>query len=211
MQIRNPGILDQDIHTKVQSFARHEGILTPKHIAYTIFPHGLYRKKGTAEGLFHAYNRKNGLFDRKGTRWGTYFRRMTSYRGVNAIQNQLANIIQAMNDRSLVWKAAYTIVIQEPGTETIRNMGGPCLNFLAVQDCSSSQRELGLLAVYRNHDFLRRAYGNYWGLCNLLRFLAVEVGAVPGPLTCVSSRAYISGKRTAIRTLAEELVPWEGP
>jgi len=54
-----------------------------------------------------------------------------------------------------------------------------------------------------NHDFLERAYGNYWGLCNLLAFLAREVGGEPGPLTCMSSHAYVSGRKTALKALVE--------
>ena len=60
-----------------------------------------------------------------------------------------------------------------------------------------------MLAVYRNHDFLERAYGNYWGLCNLTGFLAPEVDATPGPITCVSSHAYVSEKKTALKAFVE--------
>lgn len=74
-----------------------------------------------------------------------------------------------------------------------------------MQIAHDSCMNLGLLAVYRNHDFLERAYGNYWGLCNLLNFIANEVGATPGPLTCVSSHAYVDKKKTAFKTLLESL------
>jgi hypothetical protein len=65
---------------------------------------------------------------------------------------------------------------------------------------------LGVLAVYRNHDFLQKAYGNYWALCNLLCFLAKETNTIAGPLTCVSSHAYVEGKqRRALWKFLEEL------
>ena len=118
------------------------------------------------------------------------------------------NIISAIRDRENISRAAYTVVIQHPGGETIRPLGGPCLNYLAVQaePAQGNQRmTLGLLAVYRNHDFLERAHGNYWGLCNLIGFLAKEVDGKPGPLTCVSSHAYVSGKKTALKALVEGL------
>jgi hypothetical protein len=172
VHINNPTALDQAFHNKMETFAKAEGILGPKHVAYTIFPHRLYEHKGDAVGLFMAYNKPRGLFDRIKTGWGTYFRRMTCYEG----------------------------------GETVRPLGGPCLNYIAVQAEPSQANQpmtLGLLAVYRNHDFLERAYGNYWGLCNLLRFLIKEVGGAPGPLTCVSSHAYVSGKKTALRRLVE--------
>lgn len=112
--------------------------------------------------------------------------------------NQLDNIIQAIRNRSTTQKAAYTIIIQQPGSETIRPRGGPCLNYLALQLVPGKPRSIGLLAVYRNHDFLERAYGNYWGLCLLLQFIAKETGSKVGPITCISSHAYVPNKREAL-------------
>jgi thymidylate synthase len=211
VQIKNPGVLDQQFHDKISAFAQSEGLLGPKHVAYTIFPHGLYRNKGNATALFTAYNRSRGLFERLHRLkpgWGTYFRRMTHYEGTKGTVNQLDNIITAVRNRENLSRAAYTIVIQRPGGETVRPVGGPCLNYIAVQAKSGQSGQpliLGLLAVYRNHDFLERAYGNYWGLCNLLMFLAQEVGGTPGPLTCLSSHAYVSDKKMALKALLDGL------
>ena len=205
VHIKDPSAMDQVFHDNMEAFARAQTILGPKHVAYTIFPHRLYEGRG-AVGLFTAYNKRRGLFDRIKTGWGTYFRRMTNYEGTDGTVNQLDNIISAIRDRENLSKAAYTIVIQQPGGETVRPLGGPCLNYLAVQAEPAQAGQpmtFGLLAVYRNHDFLKRAYGNYWGLCNLIRFLAKEVGGASGPLTCVSSHAYVSGKKTALKTLVE--------
>jgi len=207
VQIKDPRVLSQPFHQKIESFAKAHGLLGPKHVAYTIFPHRLYQGKGSAAALFTAYNRPGGLFDRIKTGWGTYFRRMTSYGGSSGTVNQLGKIIAAIRGRSTLSRAAYTVVIQNPGGETVRPMGGPCLNYIAVQaepGKAGQPLTLGLLAVYRNHDFLERAYGNYWGLCNLLVFLAKEVDGTPGPLTCVSSHAYVEANKTALRKLVDE-------
>jgi hypothetical protein len=207
VHIKNPTRFDQAFHHKIETFAEAQGILGPKHVAYTIFPHRLYEVRGNAVDLFTAYNKPRGFFDRIKTSWGTYFRRMTSYGGTDGKVNQLDNIIAAIRDRENLHRAAYTVIIQKPGGETVRPLGGPCLNYIAVQAEPGQVGQpmtLGLLAVYRNHDFLKRAYGNYWGLCNLIKFLAKEVGGVPGPLTCVSSHAYVSGKKTALGRLVEE-------
>ena len=130
---------------------------------------------------------------------------MTHYDKAGEVVDQLGNIIKAIKTRENVSRAAYTIIIQNPGGETLRPLGGPCLNYLAVQIEPGNSMVLGLLAVYRNHEFTERAYGNYWGLCNLLRFLALEVGAATGPLTCVSSNAYVSQKKTALKAFVESL------
>lgn len=204
VQIRNPALFDKTFHNKIDNFARTQRIIGPKHVAYTIFPYKLYERNGNATELFTAYNKKRGFYDRIRTGWGTYFRRMTHYEGVNGTVNQLSNIINAIRGRENLSRAAYTVVIQSPGGETVRPLGGPCLNYIAVQaepGQSGQPLTLGLLAVYRNHDFLKRAYGNYWGLCNLLVFLAKEVDGLPGPLTCVSSHAYVDAKKTELKQL----------
>lgn len=206
VHIKNVTAMDQSFHDKMETFAKTHDVLGPKHVAYTIFPHRLYDGKD-ATGLFTAYNKTKGFYDRVKTSWGTYFRRMTNYNGINGTVNQLNNIINAIRDRESLSRAAYTVVIQHPGGETVRPLGGPCLNYLAIQAEPAQEYQpitLGLLAVYRNHDFLERAYGNYWGLCNLIAFLAKEVEGHPGPLTCVSSHAYVSAKKTALRSFVEE-------
>ena len=208
VQIKDPSVLGDPFHEKIEAFAEAQGILGPKHVAYTIFPDRLYQSKGSAAALFTAYNRQGGFFDRVKTGWGTYFRRMSSYEGSKGMVNQLGNIIAAIRGRSILSKAAYTVVVQHPGGETMRPMGGPCLNYIALQaepGQAGQPMTLGLLAVYRNQDFLERAYGNYWGLCRLIVFLAKEVDGIPGPLTCVSSHAYVAGKKTALRELLAEL------
>jgi hypothetical protein len=208
VQIRNPALINQEIHDRVEEFTHQENLLGPKHVAYTIFPHRFYQKIHNSQRLFDAYNRPNGLYDRLHRRkagWGTYFRRMTHYDKAGSIVNQLDNIIGAIQSRQNISRAAYTIVIQNPGGETVKPLGGPCLNYLAVQIEAGNPILLGLLAVYRNHEFLDRAYGNYWGLCNLLRFLAEEVNATFGPLTCVSSHAYVSQNKTAHKMIVDSL------
>ncbi len=205
VQIGKPESLDETFDALVRRFAEEVGVLSPKQVAYTIFPHRLYAKKKSSSALFTAYNRERGLFDRIKTRWGTYFRRMTQYEGRKGVENQLDRIIAAINTRKDLYRAAYTILIQHPGGETVQPLGGPCLNYAAVQLAAGDPPRLGLLAVYRNHDFLERAYGNYWGLCNLIRFLAKETASQPGPLTCVSSHAYVDKKKRALRAFVEGL------
>jgi thymidylate synthase len=212
VQARDPQDMNQPFHGKVETFAKAQGLLGPKHVAYTIFPHGFYKIGVNVSALCTTYNKSGGLFERLQHRnphsWGTYFRRMTRYEGQGRTINQLEKIITAIQGRKNLSRAAYTIVIQKPGGETVRPLGGPCLNYIAVQaepGPAGQPLTLGLLAVYRNHDFLERAYGNYWGLCNLLTFLANEVGGSPGPFTCVSSHAYVDSKKIALRQLVERI------
>jgi thymidylate synthase len=177
-------------------------IFRPKKVAYTIFPYGLYQNGTSQDRLYEKYTRYFKAVKHK-LSWGTYFDRMIAYPGVNCQTNQLKNIVQAINTRKISMQAAYTIVIEIPGKETTRRMGAPCLNYLAVQ-IDNLENTLNLLATYRNHDFLQKAYGNYYGLCKLLSFLAKETKKKVGYLTCVSSHAYVDKNKIELLKFIRE-------
>ena len=206
VHIEQPAVLDGSFHAEIERFSAANSLLRPKDVAYTIFPHRLYRLLGHGPRLHAAYNRQGGFYDHLRRRpragWGTYFRRMTHYESSSSAVNQLDNIVNAINARRYVHKASYSIIIQYPGNETIRTLGGPCLNYIAVQMHPAENHPLlGIMCVYRNHDFVGRAYGNYWGLCNLARYLSQETGAVLGPVTVISSHAYVDRLHGPVRGL----------
>ena len=208
VQIQNPLLYDKNITKQMSSLAVDCGVLLPKHVAYTIFPHKLYDHLAgkDAQKLYDLYNRERGLFDRLQSLrggWGTYFRRMTCYNtGESECVNQLDKVIQSSNDNP-TFKAAHFMVIHQPHPDVVGKQlrGHPCLNYLSPQfDEVGGDLTVGLLAVYRNHDFLERAYGNYWGLCNLLKFIAEQTNRKCGPLTCISSHAYIDKEKSKLKS-----------
>ena len=205
VRIENINLFDENINIKYENFCKQYGYLSPKQVSYTIFPNNL-RKNRKANKLITVYNRIGGFYDRlKKKRWGTYFRRMTNYYTSNGVIDQLGSIIKEINKQKKVLTSAYTIIIQVPGSETTRIMNKPCLNYIAFQLSKNKNRRIGLLAVYRNHDFLIRSYGNYLGLCNLLRFVCEETNYQPGPITCISSHAYICGNKNNFKSFIGKL------
>lgn len=193
---------DTNIHNKYEQFCLSQKTLTPKQVSDTIFPETAFRGR-TRDQMFTSYNKVNGLFEKLRAKeraagkssWGTYFRRMTHYpsldkRGRRIFVNQLKLIIDAMAERTSVNKASFTISTIVPGPDTKRSRGAACLNYLAVQ-LDSNPRCASLLAVYRNHNFFDKAYGNYWGLCKLLDFICSETGFASAGITCISSHANV--------------------
>jgi len=201
---------DSELHGRVSAFAKSIDVLPPKDVAYTVFPHTRYWQGKPADEIYRRYNEAGGFYDRTRRRphsgWGTYFRRMTYYeRPDGEIVNQLDKVIHAIRDWKAARQAAYAIVIAQPGPDTARPEGSPCLNYIAPQLTIGNPPTVGLLCVYRNHDFVERAYGNYWGLCELTKFIARETGAQPGTLTCVSSHAYVPSHKRQLRAFLDLL------
>jgi thymidylate synthase len=191
VQISNPIAYNSKDLKEFTDFYKLIGCKSPKIVASTIFPEGMYQAVNSRDELYRKY--KTRLFPKaKRGKWGTYFDRMINYKQNSTSVNQLENIITKINSRSTDQKAAYTIYIQYPGSETTRKMGAPCLNYIAIQIKSG---QIGILAVYRNHDFLTRAFGNYLGLCNLIKFISLETSKEIGMLTCISSHAFVCRRR----------------
>lgn len=208
--IKRPTELDPPIHSAYRRLISGHGLLTLKQVTYTIFPRSLYLSSGrNGDKLFETYNRSNGVYERLQRKykrrfgWGSYFRRMTCYPASGGPRNQLKDIIDMLQCRARICKGAYTISIQVPGVDGRRTRGGPCLNYIALQ--LDSPRVLNMLAVYRSHDFIERAYGNYLGLAHLMEFLCEQIDYSMGTLTCLSSRASIGnlGGRASWPTISE--------
>jgi thymidylate synthase len=211
VHVKDVTAFNSELHDRVTSFAKSIDVLPPKDVAYTVFPHTPYWQSKSAAEIYRRYNETGGFYDRSRRRphsgWGTYFRRMTHYERPNGeIVNQLDKVISAIRNWKSARQAAYAIVIAQPGPDTARPEGSPCLSYIAPQVTIGDPLTVGLLCVYRNHDFVERAYGNYWGLCELAKFIARETGAEPGALTCVSSHAYVPSHKRQLRALLDSLV-----
>lgn len=201
VQIEKPLCLRENIKDRYEKICNDYGLLNIRQVSYTIFPDTLYKRvaKENEDILYKKYFRWFHWFKRKGD-WGTYFHRMISKPCFDSktnkaiFINQLKEIISMLKTREIVYKTPYFISISDPIKDLKRTMGGPCLNYIALQLVRNKDGEntINLVAFYRNHNFLERAFGNYVGLGQLLNFLCNESDYKLGYLTCISSHAYIS-------------------
>lgn len=214
INIRNPVMFDQNIQEEMRQFAinHSDDMIEPNKVAYTIFPFKLYRPGVTRERLHKGYWRYFKVtrhMEHSG--WGTYFERMIKYpcpTGTGSI-DQLGNIIDNINNRTTNYGAAHVIIIPQPHRDINKKMGAPCLNYLTVQvekPDRADRKTISLLAVYRNHDFRGRAYGNYLGLCRLLQYIAAETNSNVGKITCISSRGNVPNDKRCLLELANSFV-----
>jgi len=216
VQIEHPKLFNKNFNKLLDYFVKkynkqNDNLMSPKHVAHTIFPQRFFIKGITRKNLYKKYWR---FFDRPREKprsgWGTYFVRMIQYPTPNGNIDQLGNIIDNINDRPKNYGASYTIVIPCPHKDLNKIMGAPCLNYITVQTENlpnlKNKKNINMLAVYRNHDFTKRAYGNYLGLCNLLEYIAHETNSHVGTLTCVSSHAFVPNYKSELLDIANNII-----
>jgi thymidylate synthase len=177
---------------KVDSFAP-----STKEVINTIFPFEYLFKDKQTDFIYTAYARAH-VQSKKRRFWGTYFLRMINY-GENAV-NQLQNIIQAIKNSKVARKGCYYIHITDSTLESnVRPLGGPCLQYLQIS--MPDVDTINLMAVYRNHDYFNRTFGNLLGLSFLLKFICRETEKNVGSLCCHSMHAFLGSNKSNVKKL----------
>ncbi|MGW4368127.1 hypothetical protein ACWEKT_21045 [Nocardia takedensis] len=181
-------------------------------VANTIFPISMYNPAhaDSAKLFFERARTASRLHAGHKNEWGTYFGRLVAYPHPNdgTETNQLEKFLEVLaEDKN--WTDRYEAPLTLPGEaaanppatdvsagvtadalvigpEDRRVRGGPCLAHLSF---TSLDGALHLTALYRNHYYLTRAYGNFLGLARLQHFLANESGRQVGGLFVIGTHA----------------------
>lgn len=173
------------------------------NIINTIFPYKLAAHYNNRADFYDAYKR---IYNRsrllRNQKWGTYFYRMINfpYPDRNIVgENQLENAINALNGGSRARNYItlhFTCVNIE---SNVRPIGAPCLQFAEV--IKGENNTLNLVAIYRNHDYFYKAFGNFIGLSYLLFYICTETGKQPGNLIIHSTHAYLETSKRNLRNI----------
>lgn len=171
-------------------------------VANTIFPDAWYAEHlgEAAEEHLYELERTTRSVSRRRNRSGTYFERMVAWPGPKGSFNQLAQVVERLRTAQSNGHRrgnAYEVGLAMPEDEAVavpifaggkdrKTRGFPCLSHMSF---SLQEGRVHLSAVYRSHDFISRAYGNYLGLGRVLRFVSRQSGLPHGELTCLSSSA----------------------
>lgn len=192
VQINNPLIFTPAQLTQITN----SGVITSdalSDVVNTIFPVKLYaRNSALTNAQFYdkheqIYLKGKHVHRKNRSRWGNYFLRFTKF-GDNQI-NQLQSIIDAINNRTNNQAACYIMHVSSIDYDSnTRVIGNPCLQYVQLGVYNNA---LHLTAVYRNHDFLTKALGNYIGLSKLLEFVCNKTGSVMGSVSCQSIHYYL--------------------
>lgn len=184
-------------------------------VADTIFPIDYYRGQPGPKTRNHVYDMQR-LSAKVEHRFvgDCYFDRMIDWPYVlvgnengktfNQLEFRIQRLIKAwnsgkrtMNDAELALSAGAfddyaelelstgDVRVQHPSKDTTP-IGFPCLSHVSL---TLHKGRLDLTATYRNQHFVSKAYGNYLGLCRLLRFIVAEVGCEMGSVVCIATHA----------------------
>jgi hypothetical protein len=198
-------VLDQFIESQRRT-ENKQGLERISTVANTLFPKALYRPQLGDSARKHLFDMEKRGRDiaRRRNRTGTYFERLVAWPDSREEFNQLDHVITRLvsarkrgqrkgnayefgvtTQEDVISTADLSLRIYSPGIDN-RIMGFPCLSHITL---SLMGGRLHMSALYRNHHYVRRSYGNYLGLGHLLMFICRESGWEPGELLCVSSHA----------------------
>ncbi len=164
----------------------------------TIFPYKI--REPTREKFYSHYlelhRSSKRIGARKKKRWGTYFERMICF-GSKKV-NQIEEIINVIKNDERHLKSLNPIHITSCEYDSLRKrLGNPCLQY--IQFTFAEKDTIDATVVYRNHDFLKKAFGNFIGLGMLLSFIAQQTNKKVGTLSCLSAHAFTDHKGNLIQ------------
>lgn len=188
--------VDTAIMNHVNRFLRAHNVNTLSGVANTIFPLSTLRNHGP-EDFYDVYRERMLPRMKKMTRdWGRYFDRLTAWKKIKGGKieriNPLAELISFMREQiasDRTYRNVYEMTIYDPARDAGKVSNRQCLSFLSFK--LADDNRLLLTVMYRNHAYVARGLGNFIGLGRLQGFVAEQVGATLGSLTCISTHAEI--------------------
>lgn len=173
-----------------------------RDVVDTIFPVALAKRFPNRQALFEAYLARHdraSRWRRNRGNWGTYFERLIRFPNDKPI-NQLETAINKLLNWPVRNTTGIVFHLSSPATDRPRTRGGPCWHFGEI--LWQAGEVLDFVVVYRNHDFLNKAFGNFIALGQLLAFVCQESGKTPGRLICHSVHAFNGGRVSDLEALS---------
>ena len=173
--------------------------------ASTIFPASMWRRDAPRDRIYERYLAAYSRIKHacRANQYGTYFHRMIAYLpdGVDEPVNQLEHIIATYAGNNHRRSALQAVIFDPTRDHTNqRQRGFPCLHQVAFSPVDDGN--LAVTGFYGTQHIVRRAYGNYVGLCQLGEFIARELHLQLSRVTCVAAVAELGIEKAAVKDLA---------
>jgi hypothetical protein len=177
---------------------------TPSSVASMLLPKAVRISPQTAAEAIEVGQNLMGRGRRKGLSYSgwqhTYFERLTgawiNRKGQKETisQNRLLKAIEKINDWGRNAEAVFYIHTNVE-TDPFRPLGSPCLQYIQLRVYGDGC--LSIVGLYRAHDYVHKALGNFIGLNDLGRFVANNTGRTFTGADVVSLRPFIKKKSQA--------------
>jgi len=141
--------------------------------------------------------------EQKISKWhDSYWSRISNYREK---KNQIEYVINRLSAKPHSKQLVCVTFDPEIDIQPTRpyNPTMPCLTAL---DFKVQGNKLNIFALFRSHDFGRKAYGNYIGLGRLMKYICNRTNLKEGLVVCYSRSAHIRVKEFPfVKAMLEEL------
>lgn len=184
--------------------AKQVGAEGPSTVASMLVPRGVRRSSGTAEEAIEAGLQALGRGRRRGlvfSGWRhTYFERIVGEWEDKAgsrhriAKNRLLDAIK----KSVLWNQNFEAALYlhtNLEDDSFRTRGSPCLQYVQIR--LGANNTVSLAALYRSHDFVNKALGNFIGLSDLGQFFASRTGRSFAGVDVISLNPFIQRKSQA--------------
>lgn len=181
--------------------ARSVGAESPSSVASMLLPKVVRTSVKPAAEAIDAGQRMMGRGRQRGLVYSgwrhTYFERLTGAwfdrKGTKETvsQNRLLKAIEKINEWGKNAEAVFYIHTNLEG-DSFRPRGSPCLQYVQLRLYGNDQ--LSLVGVYRAHDYVNKALGNFIGLNDLGRFVADRTGKTFAGVNVVSLHPFVERK-----------------
>jgi hypothetical protein len=179
-----------------------QGAPTCDTTARLIFPRSLWNPKLPRAALYDRYlNILPEIRKCMLNNYGVYFERMIAFGGKI---NQLEQIIQMYKYHSHRRSALQAAIFDPSRDHSFQpRRVFPCLQQVAF---SPTSKGLSVTGFYPMQYLVKRAYGNYLGLCWLGQFMAHELGLPLAQMQCFVGVGKLDNNKSDLKSLADRVM-----
>jgi thymidylate synthase len=165
-------------------------------VANTIFPSEWAADLPVPAELAADYRELYPFLKSLGNGRGTYFGRLVAFPNgnegaeIDQLSGVVAKILDAQEKKEPVFKCAYELNVYSCARDRNPKRGFPCLSHLGLH--IGPDDRLNATAHYRSHDALEKGYGNYLGLCGLLKYISAATERECGEMMIIAGGAFLS-------------------
>lgn len=198
------------IQNKLDKILKKSNAYETTTVRNTIFPENIWKmSNGNRQAFYDKYNKlwpKICLTQQN--RLGCYFKRLIDFEHEGKKINQLEEIIAIWNSGTHR-KSALQATIFSPFNDLshAKRRGFPCLQQVAfLPEGANGKEGLTIVGFYVTQDCYRKAFGNYWGLMCLGRFMAEAMNIPFNGVCCIASHYTLGASKVKLEKLHTDLL-----